>query len=165
MFEKKTNTHKNRKYRNTKYKNIQKSVTEKTKSYCFEKLWRWIPKATALESSNRKIRIRIEFRSPKPRSHRTKAMVSPTPSSYLTPTQKYAAGALFGLALHQAQLHQTHPLGLSTDEFPSSSSSTTRAVFEDPELWVHHTSGLLRPIFMYVSLSSFSCSPFRLHDT
>lgn len=112
-------------------------------------------KATALESSNRKIRIRIEFRSPKPRSHRTKAMVSPTPSSYLTPTQKYAAGALFGLALHQAQLHQTHPLGLSTDEFPSSSSSTTRAVFEDPELWVHHTSGLLRPIFMYVSIIFF----------
>ncbi|CAL5188114.1 unnamed protein product [Lathyrus oleraceus] len=81
-------------------------------------------------------------------------MVSPTPSSYLTPTQKYAAGALFGLALHQAQLHQTHPLGLSTDEFPSSSSSTTRAVFEDPELWVHHTSGLLRPIFIFLDIDS-----------
>ncbi|XP_058777785.1 uncharacterized protein LOC131652035 [Vicia villosa] len=81
-------------------------------------------------------------------------MVSPTPSSYLTPTQRYAAGALFSLALHQAQLHQTHPLGLSTDEFPSSSSSTTRAVFEDPDLWVHHTSGLLRPIFIYLDIDS-----------
>ncbi|KAL5099520.1 hypothetical protein RYX36_003847 [Vicia faba] len=81
-------------------------------------------------------------------------MVSPTPPSYLTPTQRYAAGALLGLALHQAQLHQTHPLGLSTDEFPSSSSSSTRAVFEDPDLWVHHTSGLLRPIFIFLDIDS-----------
>jgi len=83
---------------------------------------------------------------------------TPSPSpSYLTPTQRYAAGALFGLALHQAQLHQTHPLGLSTDDFPSpSSSNATGAVFEDPDLWVHHTSGLLRPVFMYVSINHFS---------
>lgn len=85
---------------------------------------------------------------------------SPSPSpSYLTPTQRYAAGALFGLALHQAQLHQTHPLGLSTDDFPSPSSSTsTGAVFEDPDLWVHHTSGLLRPVFIFLDIDSAAWS-------
>ncbi|CAJ2646514.1 unnamed protein product [Trifolium pratense] len=81
-------------------------------------------------------------------------MVSTPPSSYLTPTQRYAAGALMGLALHQAQLHQTRPLGLSTDEFPSPSSSSTGAVSEDPNLWVHHTSGLLRPIFIFLDIDS-----------
>lgn len=64
-----------------------------------------------------------------------------------------------GLALHQAQVHQTHPLGLSTDDFPSPSSSTNVAVSEDPDLWVHHTAGLLRPVFMYVLLYH----PFHLH--
>ncbi|KAK2373023.1 hypothetical protein P8452_46198 [Trifolium repens] len=81
-------------------------------------------------------------------------MVSTPPSSYLTPTQRYAAGALMALALHQAQLHQTHPLGLSTDEFPSPSSSTSSAVSEDPDLWVHHTSGLLRPVFIFLDIDS-----------
>lgn len=81
-------------------------------------------------------------------------------SSYLTPTQRYAAGALFGLALHQSQLHQTHPLGLPADEPepPTSSSSssgsassfTTDAVSEDPHLWAHPNSGLLRPVFKYL---------------
>lgn len=85
---------------------------------------------------------------------------TPSPSpSYLTPTQRYAAGALFGLALHQAQLHQTHPLGLSTDDFPSPSSSTsTAAVSEDPDLWVHHTSGLLRPVFIFLDIDSAAWS-------
>jgi hypothetical protein len=82
---------------------------------------------------------------------------TPPPSSYLTPTQRYAAGALMGLALHQAQLHQTHPLGLSTDEFPSPSSTTSSAVSEDPDLWVHHTSGLLRPVFMY-DIQNYNCN-------
>ncbi|GAU26278.1 hypothetical protein TSUD_224700 [Trifolium subterraneum] len=86
-------------------------------------------------------------------------MVSTPPSSYLTPTQRYAAGALMGLALHQAQLHQTHPLGLSTDEFPSPSSSKTGAVSEDPDLWVHHTSGLLRPIFIFLDIDSGLAAP------
>lgn len=76
-------------------------------------------------------------------------------TSYLTPTQRYAAGALFSLSLHQAHLHQTHPLGLSThDEFPSpsTSSSTPFSVSEDPNLWVHRTSGLLRPVFMFLEI-------------
>ncbi|KAL0378350.1 UNVERIFIED_CONTAM: Transmembrane and coiled-coil domain-containing protein 4 [Sesamum radiatum] len=44
-------------------------------------------------------------------------MSSSSSTSTLTATQKYAAGSLFALALHQAQLHQTHPLGfLSHDD-------------------------------------------------
>ena len=74
---------------------------------------------------------------------------------FLTPTQRYAAGALFGLALHQAQIHQSRPLGLPEDDYviderTSSSSSGSDSVSEDPELWVHETSGLLRPVFKYV---------------
>ncbi|RDY10949.1 putative membrane protein F35D11.3, partial [Mucuna pruriens] len=79
-------------------------------------------------------------------------------TSYLTATQKYAAGALFGLALYQAQVHQTHPLGLSTDEFPYESSSSTHAVSEDPNLWVHHHSALLRPVFKYLDIDSAAWS-------
>jgi hypothetical protein len=72
-------------------------------------------------------------------------------TSYLTPTQSYAAGALFGLALNQAQIHRTHPLGLYTAEEPAdertSSGSSSDSVSEGPELWVHQKSGLLRPVF------------------
>ncbi|KAL4644268.1 hypothetical protein ACB092_02G152600 [Castanea dentata] len=80
-------------------------------------------------------------------------------TSYLTPTQSYAAGALFGLALHQAQIHQTHPLGLDdpTDDrtkTSDSSSSSNDAVSEDPGLWVHQNSGLLRPVFKFLEISS-----------
>lgn len=76
-------------------------------------------------------------------------------SSILTPTQKYAAGALFGLALHQAQIHLTRPLGFpsvdddggrSSEERVSNGSSSD-SVSEDPQLWVHESSCLLRPIF------------------
>ncbi|KAE9446067.1 hypothetical protein C3L33_22050, partial [Rhododendron williamsianum] len=81
-------------------------------------------------------------------------------SSMLSPTQRYAAGALFGLALRQAQIHQTHPLGssaLSADEDPtadriSSGSSSSDSVAEDPQLWVHDSSGLLRPIFRFLEI-------------
>ncbi|XP_020216444.1 transmembrane and coiled-coil domain-containing protein 4 [Cajanus cajan] len=78
-------------------------------------------------------------------------------TSYLTATQRYAAGALFGLALHQAQLHQTHPLGLSTDDFPCESESPV-AVSEDPNLWAHHHSALLRPVFKYLDIDSAAWS-------
>ncbi|KAM7529898.1 hypothetical protein LguiB_033308 [Lonicera macranthoides] len=73
----------------------------------------------------------------------------------LKPTQSYAAGALFGLALHQAQVHQTHPLGLfqddPTDERTSSGSSSD-SVSDDPQLWVHESSNLLRPIFRFLKI-------------
>ncbi|KAK6237372.1 hypothetical protein QUC31_002841 [Theobroma cacao] len=80
--------------------------------------------------------------------------------SFLAPTQRYAAGALFAIAVHQAQMHQTRPLGLPTeDDDPSSeermsSSSSSDSVSEDPELWVHGNSGLLRPIFRFLDIDS-----------
>lgn len=69
----------------------------------------------------------------------------------LPPTHRYAAGALFGLALHQAQIHQTSPLGLPPDE-RSSSGSSTDSVSDDPQLWVHESSDLLRPIFKFLDI-------------
>ncbi|KAL8047323.1 hypothetical protein ABFX02_08G233000 [Erythranthe guttata] len=83
----------------------------------------------------------------------------------LTPTQKYAAGALFSLALHQAQEHQTSPLGFpshqdedgggeSSEERVSSSSSSSDAVSDDTQLWVHQSSGLLRPVFKFLEIDS-----------
>ncbi|KAL0333001.1 UNVERIFIED_CONTAM: hypothetical protein Scaly_2201600 [Sesamum calycinum] len=85
-------------------------------------------------------------------------------SSTLTATQKYAAGALFALALHQAQLHQTHPLGFPSHDDddgggdPSeervSTSSSSDAVSDDPQLWVHQSAGLLRPVFKYQTFFS-----------
>ncbi|OVA20406.1 Protein of unknown function DUF726 [Macleaya cordata] len=69
----------------------------------------------------------------------------------LLPTHRYAAGGLLALALHQAQIHQTRPLGSSTDEEPNeertSSGSSTDSVSEDPQLWIHENFGLLRPVF------------------
>ncbi|KAM3394513.1 transmembrane and coiled-coil domain-containing protein 4 isoform X1 [Capsicum galapagoense] len=76
-------------------------------------------------------------------------------SSMLTPTHKYAAGALFGLALHQAQIHQTCPLGFpdpSPAEERSSSCSSNDSVSDDPQLWAHQSSDLLRPIFKFLEI-------------
>ncbi|CAK9157057.1 unnamed protein product [Ilex paraguariensis] len=79
-------------------------------------------------------------------------------SSMLTPAQRYAAGALFGLALHQAQIHQTRPLGSPSDDDPTgertSSGSSSDSVSEDPQLWVHESSGLLRPVFRFLEVDS-----------
>ncbi|KAM3285760.1 transmembrane and coiled-coil domain-containing protein 4 isoform X1 [Capsicum chacoense] len=76
-------------------------------------------------------------------------------SSTLTPMQRYAAGALFGLALHQAQIHQTCPLGFPSDEDNNeriSNSSSNDSVSDDPHLWVHQSSGLLRPVFKFLEI-------------
>ncbi|KAK6125726.1 hypothetical protein DH2020_040530 [Rehmannia glutinosa] len=83
-------------------------------------------------------------------------------TSMLTATQKYAAGALFALALHQAQIHQTTPLGFPShqvdDDDPSeervSSSSSSDAISDDPHLWVHPSSDLLRPVFKFLEIDS-----------
>ncbi|XP_024991610.1 uncharacterized membrane protein YFL034W-like isoform X2 [Cynara cardunculus var. scolymus] len=82
-------------------------------------------------------------------------------SSTLTQTQRYAAGALFGLALNQAQIHQTLPLGSSHDdptEDRLSSASSTDSVSEDNQLWVNESSGLLRPIFRFLDIDSSAWS-------
>ncbi|KAL3345984.1 hypothetical protein AABB24_024771 [Solanum stoloniferum] len=74
-------------------------------------------------------------------------------SSTLTPMQRYAAGALFGLALHQAHIHQTCPLGFPSDEEDRiSNGSSNDSVSDDPQLWVHESSGLLRPIFKFLEI-------------
>ncbi|KAM7251892.1 hypothetical protein ACFE04_023775 [Oxalis oulophora] len=102
-------------------------------------------------------------------------------TSFLTPTQRYATGALFSIALHQAQIHQTHPLGLSpppqtADDDSAASqerisscssgsgssggggSSSSDSITEDPHLWVHQNSGLLRPVFRFLEINSSAWS-------
>ncbi|KAL1810182.1 hypothetical protein ACET3Z_027172 [Daucus carota] len=78
-------------------------------------------------------------------------------SAILTATQKYAAGALFGLALHKAQTHQTRPLASifdeDEDELDGGDSRTPYSVSADPELWIHQTSGLLRPVFSFLEIN------------
>ncbi|KAH6791465.1 transmembrane/coiled-coil protein [Perilla frutescens var. frutescens] len=87
---------------------------------------------------------------------------SPSP---LTATHKYAAAALFALALHQAQIHQSQPLGFPSHQDdeegggrPSaervSSCSSGDSVSDDPQLWAHESSGLLRPVFKYLEIDS-----------
>lgn len=78
--------------------------------------------------------------------------------------QRYAAGALFGLALRQAQIHQTHPLGWEDaangdDEVPdrhsscSSGSGSGSSEGDDGDAsaqpWTHRSRVLLRPVFRY----------------
>ncbi|XP_062199984.1 uncharacterized protein LOC133902417 [Phragmites australis] len=67
-----------------------------------------------------------------------------------TPTQRYAAGALLALALRQAQIHQSAPLGGSPgddEERASSASSSVGDAASDTEFWTHDSRGLLRPVF------------------
>ncbi|CAM8882407.1 unnamed protein product [Rhodiola kirilowii] len=79
-------------------------------------------------------------------------------ASSLSPTQRYASAALFALALNQAQIHQTRPLGSVHEEEPtdeqrlSSVSSGSDSVADDPELWVHECAGLLRPVFRFLEI-------------
>ncbi|CAL0330927.1 unnamed protein product [Lupinus luteus] len=88
-------------------------------------------------------------------------MASPSmTTSFLSPTQRYAAAALFSLAVHEAQFHQTQSLALPAsdailnEERTSTSSSSSDSVSEDPDLWVHHNSGLLRPVFKFLDIDS-----------
>ncbi|CAN8327978.1 unnamed protein product [Cochlearia groenlandica] len=84
--------------------------------------------------------------------------------SNLTPTQRYAAGALLAIALNQAQINQTQPLGIPSSEEDDdgegrsgdrrSNSSSGDSVSDDPSLWVHEKSGLLRPVFRCLDIDS-----------
>ncbi|XP_004509335.1 uncharacterized protein [Cicer arietinum] len=84
-----------------------------------------------------------------------------TTTSFLSPTQRYAAAALFGLSLHESQVNQTRSLllpasddSLSNNERTSTSSSSNDSVSDDPDLWVHHHSGLLRSVFKFLDIDS-----------
>lgn len=88
-----------------------------------------------------------------------------TSSSTLTQTQRYSAAALFGLALNQAQIHQTLLLGSAYDEETSdrasnasSSNSSADSVADDPLLWVNESTGLLRPVFRFLDINSSAWS-------
>ncbi|MQL98697.1 hypothetical protein Taro_031415 [Colocasia esculenta] len=85
----------------------------------------------------------------------------------LTQMGRYAAGALFALALRQAQIHQIQPLGWvdvadGDDEVPdrhsscSSGSATGSSEGEDgdasAQLWTHKKRGLLRPVFRFLEI-------------
>ncbi|KAJ9166023.1 hypothetical protein P3X46_020824 [Hevea brasiliensis] len=66
-------------------------------------------------------------------------------TSILTPTHKYAAAALFALALHQSQIHQTRPSKplQPLHEEPIGgvvSVGENISVSDDPQLWIHENS-------------------------
>ncbi|ONI32518.1 hypothetical protein PRUPE_1G370800 [Prunus persica] len=80
----------------------------------------------------------------------------------LTPTHKYAAGALFALALHQSQIHQARP---STPPLPSLEKETisegasigkTVSVSDNSDLWIHENSGLIYPVFRFLGVDEQS---------
>lgn len=80
-------------------------------------------------------------------------------TSNLTPSQRYAASALFAIALNQAQISQTKLFGIPAIDHGGgngeSENSHTREpissdgdpISDDADLWVHEVSGLLRPVF------------------
>ncbi|XP_050367085.1 uncharacterized protein LOC126785435 [Argentina anserina] len=79
----------------------------------------------------------------------------------LTQTERYAAGALFALALHQTQIHQTKPLNalLPLEEETIADASTVGrsvTVSDDPGLWIHESSGLLYPVLRFLGVEDKS---------
>ncbi|XP_010489507.2 PREDICTED: transmembrane and coiled-coil domain-containing protein 4-like isoform X3 [Camelina sativa] len=87
-------------------------------------------------------------------------------TSNMTPSQRYAASALFAIALNQAQISQTKPLGIpaTTDHDGDDGESENRResissdgdipISDDADLWVHEVSGLLRPVFRCLQIDS-----------
>ena len=71
----------------------------------------------------------------------------------LQPVHCYAAGALMSLALHQAHLNQLALRDIQTGRIEKEeySSINTEVDEENTVLWTSPQSGLLRPIFRYVS--------------
>ncbi|RAL52554.1 hypothetical protein DM860_017248 [Cuscuta australis] len=85
--------------------------------------------------------------------------------SILNPSQNYAAGGLFALALHRAQIHQTRRVGspLTPERIPKEINDGCGSVSEDPQLWAHQSSGLLRPVFRFLEIEESAWS--GLEDT
>ncbi|XP_020532325.1 transmembrane and coiled-coil domain-containing protein 4 isoform X2 [Amborella trichopoda] len=78
-------------------------------------------------------------------------------TSELNSTQRYAAGALMGLALRQAQIHQTRPLGFppnNDEEEESHHHHDDLHVLPEElsQLWTHPNYGLVRPIFRFLDI-------------
>uniref|UniRef100_A0A803LKD5 Uncharacterized protein n=1 Tax=Chenopodium quinoa TaxID=63459 RepID=A0A803LKD5_CHEQI len=77
--------------------------------------------------------------------------------SILDSTLKYAASALFALALNQSQLHQCRLTSTlpSPDDEPIGAGMSAAATSSDsdrPYLWIHEDSGLLLPVFKFVKV-------------
>ncbi|KAL0885790.1 hypothetical protein Bca101_009773 [Brassica carinata] len=104
----------------------------------------------------------------RPNELSTNLTSSPTYSKFdgdLTSDDFLSAGALFAIALNQAQINQTQPLGIPAalndedeecdrPEERRSNCSSGDSVSDDPNLWVHETSGLLRPVFRCLDIDS-----------
>ncbi|KAJ1421679.1 hypothetical protein SESBI_13634 [Sesbania bispinosa] len=76
-------------------------------------------------------------------------------SSILSPTQTYAAAALFALALHQSQIDQARITTTPRDGDgggDSPSIAENASVSDSPKLWIHENSGLLWPVFRFLGL-------------
>lgn len=83
-------------------------------------------------------------------------------ASWLTLTQRYAAGALFAMALRLVQIYQTEPLGSSfltaADEDDAdvpdgrNNSSSRSSESGNPQLWTHESRGLLRRVFSFLGI-------------
>ncbi|CAN6463848.1 unnamed protein product [Victoria cruziana] len=85
----------------------------------------------------------------------------------LTPTERYAAASLFALAMRQAQIHQTAPLGFHPPEDDegdgekrcSNAERSKKELERDKEsLWTHKSSGLIRPVLSYLDVERKSWS-------
>ncbi|XP_057435019.1 uncharacterized protein LOC130727787 isoform X2 [Lotus japonicus] len=73
-----------------------------------------------------------------------------TPSMLLPPTHRYAAGALFALALHHSQIHQS-----------PTTAQNAASVSDDPELWIHDNFGLLSPVLRFLGVDDQSSNGLK----
>ncbi|AES73977.1 putative alpha/Beta hydrolase [Medicago truncatula] len=95
-------------------------------------------------------------------------------SSILSPAQRYAAAALFSLALHQSQFHERPtPSSPRTADADAPTTADSSSTSDNPELWIHDNSGLLLPVFRFLEVdeqawhglkeTAGSSSQFRHH--
>ncbi|KAK4276531.1 hypothetical protein QN277_014669 [Acacia crassicarpa] len=75
-------------------------------------------------------------------------------SSILSPTHKYAAAALFTLALNRTQVHQSGNRNdtISLNKETISEGDGKIAVSDNPDLWIHDKFGLLCPVFRFLGV-------------
>ncbi|MED6194465.1 hypothetical protein PIB30_028877 [Stylosanthes scabra] len=79
--------------------------------------------------------------------------------SILLPTQRYAAGALFALALHHSQIHQSQTPDTPREADVSTPSSAEPRVSEDSDL--HDKRGLLFPVFRLLGVDEQAWSGIK----
>lgn len=72
----------------------------------------------------------------------------------LTSIQRYAAGALLGLALRQSQIHQLSPPGFIFPSDDGDEAGEEQIDLPETELWIHEKFALLRPVFRCLKIDS-----------